>query len=369
MAYASCYLFPNGRFVPRRAWLIIAAYAAWQLLPVPAAHTALDYTAWPPLLQVLPWLLWWGSAAAAIVYRYRVISTPAERQQTKWAVYGLAVAVLGTIGLSIMGDLGGGMLARGSSALVLWDLSVLAAKTLAILLIPLSLGAAIMRYHLWDIDLLISRTLVYVPLTAILAGLYSASVALFQRIFMTATGQRSDAAVILSTLVLAAAFTPIRDGLQHTIDRSVKEARDPLKELKVLGRQIDAVQQVVSAGRLTREFLDRAVQGLEAQGGGLYLVRGGQLGLVHVAGEWHEGQVVLSVPLRWQGREHGVLHLGPRRAGMEYRRADRETLARTAEQVAGMLELLQGGLGDGRDGRLPVRHRLRRAQDHRPRQH
>jgi hypothetical protein len=80
-----------------------------------------------------------------------------------------------------------------------------------------SAGTAILRYRLYDIDLIINRTLVYGPLTAILAGAYIACIQLFRVIFTAATGQTSDAAVVLTTLAVAAAFTPIRR--KHTIRR------------------------------------------------------------------------------------------------------------------------------------------------------
>ena len=80
----------------------------------------------------------------------------------------------------------------------------------ALAIVPVTLTISILRHRLYDIDLLINRSLVYGALTAILAGLYAASINPFQRLFIAVTGQKSDAAIVLTTLVLASAFTPMR---------------------------------------------------------------------------------------------------------------------------------------------------------------
>jgi hypothetical protein len=71
---------------------------------------------------------------------------------------------------------------------------------------------------------ILNRALVYIPLTGILGGLYAAGVALFQRLFMTVTGDRSDAAIVITTLVMAGLFTPVKNSLQNFVDRRFKPA-------------------------------------------------------------------------------------------------------------------------------------------------
>src|SRR5207253_2169850 len=82
---------------------------------------------------------------------------------------------------------------------------------LAVTALPVAVGVAILRYRLYDIDLIINRTLVYVLLTAILAGVYTAVVALFQRTFVAISGQGSDLAIVMTLFVLATVFTPIKN--------------------------------------------------------------------------------------------------------------------------------------------------------------
>ena len=93
---------------------------------------------------------------------------------------------------------------------------------LALSAFPAAVGIAILRNRLYDIDLIINRTVVYVLLTAILAGVYTAAVALFQRTFVALSGQNSDLAIVMTLFVLATVFTPIKNTLQSTVDRRIK---------------------------------------------------------------------------------------------------------------------------------------------------
>jgi len=90
---------------------------------------------------------------------------------------------------------------------------------LSLMLIPLSIGVAVLRSHLFDIDLLINRTLVYGLLTAMLALVYFGSIVVSQRVFVGLTGEQSTLAVVTCTLVIAALFNPLRRRIQSFIDR------------------------------------------------------------------------------------------------------------------------------------------------------
>lgn len=89
---------------------------------------------------------------------------------------------------------------------------------------PLAAAIAILRYRLLDIDLILNRTIVYVPLSAILAGLFGALASLVQRIFVAVTGDTSDIAIVLTTFMVALTVTPLQGGLQELADRYVKPA-------------------------------------------------------------------------------------------------------------------------------------------------
>ena len=108
---------------------------------------------------------------------------------------------------------------------------------ISLALVPVAVGVAVLRYRLYGIDVIINRTLVWVPLTGILGGLYAGLVALLQRVFVNLTGDRSDAAVIITTLVLAGSFTPIRRVLDTVVDRRFRSpTASPAAHGPALGR-------------------------------------------------------------------------------------------------------------------------------------
>jgi hypothetical protein len=143
---------------------------------------------------------------AAVIVRYRR-GNAVERQQQRWFLAAVSLAGL-PLALSPLLDPNGTQLPL--------------AGAFGLMLIPIAVGIAVTRYHLYEIDHLINRTLVYVPLTALLAGLYAATVALLQRVFQSVTGDKSDAAIIISTLILASIFTPLRKWLEGIVERRFK---------------------------------------------------------------------------------------------------------------------------------------------------
>jgi hypothetical protein len=133
-----------------------------------------------------------------------------ERQQIKWLAYAGAVLLTGSI-LSYAGpdSLSGSWLRQVGFAL--WVVGFVG--------VPVAMGIAIFRYRLYNIDILINRTLVYGSLTAALVALYFGGIVVLQRVFVALTGERSTLAVVASTLVIAALFNPLRRRIQSFIDR------------------------------------------------------------------------------------------------------------------------------------------------------
>jgi hypothetical protein len=149
-------------------------------------------------------LLLIGVAIGSIVVRYRRADRE-ERLQLRWFVFAVAIwCVLLPISLASE-DILPAVITLG-----------------ALVLLPLSILVAITRYRLYEIDTLINRTLVYVPLVGIVAGLYAACLALLQRLFVAFTGNTSDGAAVISALILAAVFTPIRKSIEGFVDRRFK---------------------------------------------------------------------------------------------------------------------------------------------------
>jgi hypothetical protein len=177
-----------------------------------------DHNWLAPILFGIPFCF----IVAAQVYRYWRVSDAVERQQTKWVVFGLAVAIGGYFVLTIFTGLVPAT--RQPGALILVD----SVSSLLFAFIPLSFGMAILRSHLWDIDILIRRTILFGVLTALLGGAYLGVVILLQGAFTVLTrlsGARatgaghSELVTVLSTLVIAALFVPLRRRLQGAIDR------------------------------------------------------------------------------------------------------------------------------------------------------
>jgi hypothetical protein len=101
-----------------------------------------------------------------------------------------------------------------------WWLNLLTYAVLSsFTIVPIAVGIAVLKYRLYDIDVVINRTLVYGPLTATLIALYFGGIVVLQRMFVFLTGQQSTLAVVASTLLIAALFTPLRRRIQRFIDR------------------------------------------------------------------------------------------------------------------------------------------------------
>jgi hypothetical protein len=154
-------------------------------------------------------------ATASMILRYRRAGS-VERAQLRWIAVAVMAITLAGIPFVVVRY---GMQAGYSTGGLL-----LATALIAGCFLPVAAAVAILRHRLYDIDLILNRALVYIPLTAILGGLYTAGVALSQRLFVTITGDRSDAAIVITTLVMAGLFTPIRNWLQGFVDRRFKPA-------------------------------------------------------------------------------------------------------------------------------------------------
>jgi hypothetical protein len=208
------YLFPNGRFVPGwTRWLALLVVLDQLLIEVTPAASPLN-SSW---LSVLVPLILGGTMLFAQLYRYRRVSPPRERQQTKWVVFGMAVAMVGVLALLVAYL----SIPTFSVAGAVYQFVNTPVFLVVMLFIPVSIGMAILRSRLWDIDLIINRTLVYGTLTVILAVVYFGLVIGLESLVRLVTGTISDQPLILvaSTLAIAALFQSVRTRLQRLIDR------------------------------------------------------------------------------------------------------------------------------------------------------
>ena len=160
-------LFPTGRLVPRWMGLILLLGIIYEFFNnLPSKGSPFNNN-WPGWLFLLINLVLFGALILSQIYRYRRVSTPIQRQQTKWVVLGVTAAVGVYLGLLVPS-----LLIPSINTTIFWSEMWSLLLPVALLLIPLSIGFSILRYRLYDIDLLINRTLVYGTLTVLLALIY-----------------------------------------------------------------------------------------------------------------------------------------------------------------------------------------------------
>ncbi|MCC7358126.1 MAG: hypothetical protein IT317_01530, partial [Anaerolineales bacterium] len=210
------YLYPDGRAVPRWSrWPMtgfLLTHLVFQVVGVAAEQLGdalvLPESALPVAGAVI--LLALAFVLVCQVYRYLRVSGPVERKQIQWFVAALGLFVVSSLLYSSF--TGDSDLTSGDG---FWSDLDLAFG----LLVPLAITIAILRYRLWDIDLIIRRTLIYGVLSGLLALLYFGSVVLFETALRGLTGGGSQAAIVLSTLLIAALFGPLRARVQRAIDQ------------------------------------------------------------------------------------------------------------------------------------------------------
>jgi hypothetical protein len=217
-------LFPDGRLPSRRwrwfAWfsllLILVGVISQALAPrsvfyLRGIYNPLGVEGLPnvgELAQTLVFTLIFVSAASLSVRRLRARGV--ERQQLKWFTYSSTLAISGVILTYTISELIDALWLKWVGYVVLM---------VGFIGIPISMGIAILRYRLYEIDLIINRTLVYGTLSAMLVALYFGGIVVLQRVFVALTGEKSTLAVVASTLVIAALFNPLRRRVQGFVDR------------------------------------------------------------------------------------------------------------------------------------------------------
>ena len=230
-------LFPNGRFVPH--WTRYIALASLAYIPIGLYLSPANLFNIETPLTVLAgfgYFIFIIIGVYAQIFRYRHVSTLQERQQTKWFIFGMLVWLVFSIFVSIPYII---LQNAPTDAPQPWwsPLSQLG-WFISLMLLPLSFTIAIMRYRLWDIDLLISRALVYGVLTAVIIGLYILLVGGFSQLFQSSGNLFVS---LLATGLIAVLVQPLREHLQRVVNRLVYGERDnPISILTKLGERLEA---------------------------------------------------------------------------------------------------------------------------------
>jgi signal transduction histidine kinase len=306
------FLFPNGHFVPR--WTL--PFAAGLLLIIWLQMYFPEIAGPPGPIGTFVLL------AFAQIYRYRKVSSREQRQQTKWFVLGLTGTVLVNVVYHLL-PLIFPPLAQQNTLYAFISGTI---SSLSFLLIPLTIGFAILRYKLWDIDLIINRTLVYGTLTVSIVGLYVLVVVALGTLLQ---GRGNLFISLLATGLIAVLFQPLRLRLQRAVNRLMFGERDnPYHVISHLGQRLETT--LVPEAVLPM-IVETVTQALKLPYAALTLKQGDAFSIVASHGE--EEEIALTLPLVYQAEIIGQLLLAPRTRGETFTSADRRLLDDLARQA------------------------------------
>jgi signal transduction histidine kinase len=349
------YLFPDGRFVPWWTKVLVAIFVAWTL----AALVFPSLYPWrmPSLRYFLVIFGWLGTGVYAQVSRYRGHAGPIQRQQTKWVVFGAGAATLGLLGQfwQLL------WLQQPGLPNLVVNLAVYPASRLLELFLPFSIGIAILRYRLWDVDLFVNRTLVYGALTAGTMGVYVLVVGVLGTLLRAGS---SPTIAFLATGVVALLFQPLRDRLQHAVNRLMYGERDePYRVLSRLGQRLEAT---LAPEAVLPTIVETVAQALGVPYVEIALQRNGIFETAAAygalpAGREAEGEGI-TLPLVYQAETVGQMVLAARAPGEPFTPPDRRLLDDLARQagVAAHAVRLTADLQRSRERLVSAREEERR---------
>jgi len=315
------FLFPNGRFSSR--WSRLALYA---LLAIVLPHslfpgTAVDVQTWVPYWSAL----WMVAIVAEQAYRYRRLGV-VERQQAKWAIYGVSLAVLGLIFFTAVYLANEAAYTADPYKMLLLELEIHG----SMLLVPVTLGIAVLRRRLWDIDPLVNRTILYGLLTTLSVALYAASVWYVGVAFRTSEWWTS----LIAASVVAVSFAPLRERMRRRINRWMYgHEGDPNTTLASLARAFErpltpeAALRAVAAAARGALRLPYAAISVDLDGASTVVAEDGE-----------PTSETRQEPLVYRGETLGRLHAAPRAPGEPFTASDLKLLALLARQAAVVAE-------------------------------
>jgi len=319
-------LFPDGRFVPRWIrWLLViwiplmGFLSLFSDLPF-SAKIGSTFLASLIVLVIALILIFLG----AQFYRYRYVSGSVERQQMKWAVFGIAVGYLVTIGFALPVLLFPSQLADTGS--LYFGAILVPVLTVFPLLVPIAISIATLRYRLWDIDVLINRTLVYGTLTACVVALY---VLIVGSLGVLLQIQGNLFVSLLATGLVAVLFQQLRERLQRAVNRLMYGERDdPYVVLSRLGERLEAT---LAPEAVLPTIVETVAQALKLPYAAIALRQSETLTTVASYGLPQRESVVL--PLVYQTEPIGQFILAPRAPNEPFTPADRRLLEDIAHQA------------------------------------
>jgi len=329
-----CLLFPDGRFVP--SW---TRYPLLLIVIVDLVNFFYGGNMWADLkLSVYLQFAWFMSTTVLLIYaqiyRFRRMSTPVQRQQTKWVVYGVTVSFAGFIVISILFDPG---IYNGQATSFIYLNAVL---HLFLSAIPVTLTLAVLRRRLWNINPLVNRTLLYGALSVCVGLLYAGVVFYLGRLFES---WNRFVISLIATGLVAAAFGPIKEWLQLRVDRLLKGRHDdPYSVLLELGSQL---MQPLPPAEMLSAVARKVKEALRLPYAGIAIEVEGQETIIAESGERREGLELNAFPIVYRGKTLGTLYAANRSSGETFSAEDHiflEVLLRHAGPLVNNADMLQG---------------------------
>jgi signal transduction histidine kinase len=316
-------LFPNGRFIPGwTRWLLLISIP-WNfigfLLPT---FDSFDENVLTISLLLIAWLLLPGLGLYAQFFRYRKVSTPDERQQTKWVLFGFALwtfyIVISSYPYFYLMSLPPG------SPVPWWTSLATLGWWLSTSILPVTMAIAVTRSKLWNIDVVINRTLVYGALTVATMTLYVIVVGVLGNLLQL--GDSSFIAFLTAGLV-AILFQPIRDRFQRGVNRMMYGERDdPVAVLSKLG---DELEHTGSPEDALSGITETVAKTLKLPYVAIELGANGEV----VASYGIPKADLIRLPMQYQSETSGYLVVAQRAPGESFRSSERQLLANIAHQA------------------------------------
>lgn len=315
-------IFPDGRFNPR--WTIPFAVGMTVFL---VGENFFPQTLLSPKNWEWIFAAWLSLFAMAVmiyvpIYRYRSLKDPITRQQTKWVVYGVAASLI--IFFLIALPVASG---APSNQATPYGLFFITGTTLALMLIPLSIGIAVTRFRLWDIDPIINRTLVYGALSFLTILFYVLIVAVFA--YYVGNTQTNIIASFIATGIIAIVFEPLRQRLQRGVNRLMYGERDdPATVLTQLSQRLDTA---LAPDSVLQTIVETLAQTLKLPYAAVSLFGDEKPRFASTSNL--PPSDLLRLPLTYQTERVGELILAPRDAGESFSLADIKLIQLIAQQA------------------------------------
>ena len=312
------YLFPGGRFVSRLSLGLAIILGLWLTLGLFNPSLLMWYQ--PRLTYIALGLGWVATGVAALVHRYRQ-SESFQRQQILWIVWGAAASALGLM-LQIFPRL----FNMSPSTRLLYDFVLYPLGQVFKACLPVSIAFAILRYRLWNIELVLNRLLVYGSLSVLTMLGYLGTVFIMQALF---TGLSNPVISFFATGVVAVLFEPLRRRLQRAVNRMMYGERDD--PYAVLTRLASTLQSTPTTDEVLPSIAQTIGHSLKIPYVAILLDQDGEEKLTASFGV--EASDLVSFPLVYQGETIGSLHVARRGPGEEFSEEDRRLIENIAHQA------------------------------------